>query len=248
MNLREIQKQIGTEPDGIYGPKTAAALKAARYDVVLDAGHTADRAREYPCDWPVEVWQTPSWRRIQLALTFSRLSDDSIEHMLNVRMAYCAATALQAAGLRVLFFDDPVLPNNEEYRLAAKIANAAAPRVFLSIHANASKGVASCASNSACGSITFYRVGDAASQKLAEACTTELLRVRAAAGAPGNRADRIAPGQSYHVLTATPAAGASVLCEVGFYDHAADLEFMATHLQELGTALAKAVQSTISKA
>ena len=241
MNLREIQKLVGTAPDGIYGPKTAAALAAAKFDVVLDAGHTADRAREYPAAWPPGTWETHAGRKIARALGFTTQTQDSIEHMLNTRIAAFAASALEQAGLRVLLYDDPALPNNEEYRLAAKIANAAAPRVFLSIHANAYYGVGTYATNTPCGSITYYRVGDAPSLRLATACTEELLRLRAAAGAPGNRADRIAPGQSYHVLTATPSAGASVLCEVGFYDHATDLEFMATHLPEIGRALAMAI-------
>ena len=232
---------LGTEPDGLYGPKTAAALAAAKFDVVLDAGHTADRAREYPASWPAGTWDTHAGRKIARALGFTSQTKDSIEHMLNTRIAAFTASALEQAGLRVLLFDDPALPNNEEYKLAAKIANAAAPRAFLSIHANACCGVASYTKNTPCGSITFYRVGDAPSLQLAAACTEELLRLRAAAGAPGNRADRIAPGQSYHVLTATPAAKASVLCEVGFYDHAADLEFMATHLPEIGRALAMAI-------
>lgn len=247
MRLAEIQKQLGTTPDGIYGPKTAAALAAARYDVVLDAGHTADRAREYPAAWPPGTWETLAGRKIARALGFTAQTKDSIEHMLNTRIAAFAASALEKARLRVLLYDDPALPNNEEYKLAAKIANAATPRAFLSIHANACYGVATYATNTPCGSITFYRVGDAASLKLAAACTEELLRLRAAAGAPGNRAERIAPGQSYHVLTATPAAGASVLCEVGFYDNAGDLEFMATHLPELGRALAAAITMTIEK-
>lgn len=247
MRLAEIQKQLGATPDGIFGPKTAAALAAAKYDVVLDAGHTADRAREYPCAWPQGAWDTLAGRKVARALGFTGQTQDSIEHMLNVRIAAYAVRELEQRGLRVLLFDDPGMGNNAEYQLAAKIANAAAPRVFLSIHANACYGVASYATNTPCGSITFYRVGDAASLKLAEACTRELLRVRAAAQAPSNRADRIAPGQNYHVLKATPAAGASALAEVGFYDNMADLEFMATHLPELGHALAEAITMTIKK-
>lgn len=243
MRLSEIQKQLGTTPDGIFGPKTAAALAAARYDVVLDAGHTADRAREWPCDWPAEAWETLAGRKVARALGFTIQTQDSIEHMLNVSIAAYAARELEQRGLRVLLFEDPGMGNSAEYQLAAKIANAAAPRVFLSIHANACYGVTAYAANTPCGSITFYRVGDAASLKLAEACTTEMMRVRAVAQAPSNRADRIAPGQSYHVLKATPAAGASALAEVGFYDNMADLEFMATHLAELGRALAEAIIS-----
>ena len=236
---------VGTTADGIFGPKTAAALKAAKIDVVIDAGHTADRAREYPSAWPAGYWDSLSGRKVACALGFGLATMDSVEHMLNVRVAAFAVSALEAAGLRVLMFDDPSLTNNAEYQLAAKIANAAAPRVFLSVHANASRGVSSCETNTACGSVTFYRVVDAQSMQLAEACTRELLRVRYLESAPNNRADRIAPGQSYHVLKATPAAGASVLTEVGFYDHAADLEFMATHLPEIGRALAEAVTKSI---
>ena len=247
MTLKEIQTLIGSTPDGLFGPKTAAALKAARFAVVLDAGHSADRAREYPAAWPPGTWDSLSGRKIARALGFSLSTQDSVEHLLNFHIATFAARALEAAGLKTLLFDDPALPNAAEYQLAAKIANAAAPRAFLSIHANACYGVASYATNSPCGSISFYRVGDAPSLRLAAACTTELLRVRAAAAAPGNRAERIAPGSSYHVLNATPAAAASVLTEVGFYDHAGDLDFMASHLQELGRALATAILTTLPK-
>lgn len=98
MRLAEIQKQLGTTPDGIYGPKTVAALAAARYDVVLDAGHTADRAREYPCVWPLGTWETLAGCKVARALGFTVQTKDSVEHMLNVRIAAYAIRELEQRG------------------------------------------------------------------------------------------------------------------------------------------------------
>lgn len=247
MNLKEIQKHLGVAADGILGPRTAAALAAARYDVVVDAGHTGDRAREYPADWPRGTWDTPAGRRILRRLNTTPAAQDSVEHLLNTAMAQHTAAALARAGLRVLVYDDPALGNTAEYKLAARIANAAAPRVFLSLHCNASRGVENYGTNTACGSITYYRVANpAAGKALAADLTTALLRLRAACSAPGNRADRTAPGAAYHVLNATPAATASVLCEAGFYDHPADLEFLAANLREIGGSLAAAITARIT--
>lgn len=241
MDLKAIQQEIGTAADGIFGPKTAAALAAARYDIVIDAGHTADHAREYPADWPAGTWDTPAGKRISHSLQFRATSCDSIEHRLNLAFAGFAASTLRGLGYKVLVYDDPTLANKAEYTLAAKIANAARPRVFLSIHNNGSKGVRNFAANTACGSITYYRPQHGPSELLAAVITQQLLQLRARHQVASNRADRVAPGSSYHVLNATPAAGASVLAEVGFYDHAADLEFLALHQAEIGHTLAAAI-------
>lgn len=246
MNLKEIQASIGTSADGIIGPKTKAALKAQHYDVVIDAGHSRDHAREYPRDWPKGAWNGPAARTLR-ALGLTEASNESVEHALNVAVGKATAAALEKAGLKVLLYDDPSKGNKAEYVEAAAIANAAAPRVFLSIHANGSKGVDSYKTNTACGTITFYRTTNkAASVALATSITDSVNAVRAEDGAPGNRADKAAPGSSYYVLNATAAAGASVLCEVGFYDHFNDLPFMADNTAEIGHAIAKAVNNHLN--
>lgn len=241
MNLKEIQHSLGVTADGILGPKTAAALRAAKYDVVLDAGHTSDHAREWPREWPAGTWDTVAGQRVLRNLNADASTKDSVEHMLNEDMATHTANALRAAGLKVLLYDDPTLGNKVEYMEAAKIAQAARPAVYLSIHNNGSKGVKGYETNTACGTVTFYRPGHAPSQAMAAALTNNLLHLRAQVSAPSNRADRTAPGTSYYVLNNTTAAGASCLVEVGFYDHKRDLEFMAENLREIGQALAGAI-------
>ena len=246
MNLKEIQARIGTAADGIIGPNTKAALKAQRFDVVIDAGHSRDHAREYPCDWPKGAWNGPAARTLR-ALGLTEESKESVEHALNLAVAKATAAALEKAARRVLLYDDPAKGNKAEYVEAAAIGNAAAPRVFLSIHANGSKGVDSYKTNTPCGTITFYRSSNkAASVKLAAAITDAVNAVRAEGGAPGNRADNTAPGPGYYVLNATPAAGASVLCEVGFYDHVNDLPFMADNITDIGRAIANAVNNHLN--
>lgn len=103
-------------------------------DVVLDAGCTTDCAREHPVAWLPGMWETLAGRKVTHALGFSVQTQDSVEYMINVLIAAFAASALEHLGLRMLLYDDPALLNSEEYRLAAKIANAVAPCVFLSLH------------------------------------------------------------------------------------------------------------------
>lgn len=246
MNLKEIQERIGTTPDGVLGPKTKAALAARHFDVVIDAGHSRDHAREYPREWPKGSWSGPA-ARILRELGLTEASNESVEHALNVAVGKATAAALEKAGLKVLLYDDPSKGNKAEYVEAAAIGNAAAPRVFLSIHANGSKGVDSYKTNTACGTITFYRTTNkAASVALATAITDSVNAVRAEDGAPGNRADKTAPGSSYYVLNATATAGASVLCEVGFYDHFNDLPFMADNIEGIGAAIAGAIRNHLN--
>lgn len=246
MNLKEIQERIGTTPDGVMGPKTKAALAGRHFDVVVDAGHTRDHAREYPREWPKGTWIGPA-ARILRALGLTEASNESVEHALNVAVGKATAAALEKAGLKVLLYDDPAKGNKAEYVEAAAIATACAPRVFLSLHANGSRGVATCKTNSAWGTTTFYRASNrASSMKLAAAITEAVNEVRREDGAPGNRADKTASGSSYYVLNATATAGASVLCEVGFYDHAKDLEFMADNIEQIGQAIAGAIRNHLN--
>lgn len=241
MNLKEIQRETGTTPDGQYGPKTAAALRAAGYEVVIDAGHTSDRTREYPDQWPASAWQDAEFCAAARALGIERGTRDSVEHVLNCAVAEATRKAL-ANRRRVLVYDDPALGNKAEYQLAAKVANGAGARVFLSLHANGSLGVDRYARNTACGTISYYRKGRAASARLALMLTEGVQALRAATGGPSNRADKTAATTEYHVLNATDASMASVLVEVGFYDHRADFCWMAGHVAELGAALAGAIE------
>lgn len=241
MNLKEIQKETGAAADGIFGPKTAAALHAAGYEVVLDAGHTGDRAREYPSVWPASAWQNAAWCEAAAALGYDKTTKDSVEHILNLAIATACRKELERRGVKVLLYDDHTMENAAEYKLAAKVANAAAPRAFVSLHNNGSKGVDGYLTNTASGTISFYRTGRENGRELALALTTALLTLRAATGGPNNRADKAAATAAYHVLNATAAAIPAALVEVGFYDNLKDLCWMVKHLDRIGAALADGI-------
>lgn len=245
MNTRELQSTLGVAADGIIGPRTLAALAAARYDVILDPGHTADHAREHPAAWPAGYWGREPGSRVAAALGFTAATADSVEHILNVALAREAEQALAAAGLSVLVYDEPGDANNAEINTICRLVNGAKPRAFVSIHANASRGIATSGSNTACGSIAYYPAGRASSAALARALASSLIACRTRLGGPHNRADATAAG-SYAVLTRAAASIPAALVEVGFYDHDADLAWMAAHLPDLGRALASGITATLA--
>lgn len=242
MTLKEIQAHVGTTPDGIFGPKTSAALRAARYEVVLDSGHTMDQTREYPYQWPASAWKDVEFLRAARQLGFSDVTHDSVEHMLNAKICKACAAAL-AGKHRVLWYDDPAKANKAEYIEAAKVANACGPRVFVSVHANGSLGVKKYLTNTACGTVSFFRAGSSAGGKLAQRLTESVLDLRRISDGPNNRADKAVATTAYHVLNAANSGMASALVEVGFYDHRADLLWMCAHTEDIGRALAAAIHN-----
>ena len=246
MNLKEIQREIGTAADGLMGPKTRAALKAAGYAVVIDAGHTTDQTREYPSEWPPAAWKTPDWAGAAQCLGFTRGTQDSVEHMLNCAVAEACRQELARLGVKALVYDDPSKPNNAEYHEAVEVANAAAPRAFVSIHANGSKGVAGYLTNTACGTVSFYRSGRAHGKALALALTDAVLALRSQTGGPNNRADKATATTAYYVLNAVSTSIPAALVEIGFYDHLRDFCWMAGHATRIGRSLAAAIHSHIS--
>lgn len=247
MNIREIQKYVGTVPDGIVGPKTLAAIRAAAFHVVIDPGHTSDHAREWPREWPREAWQSTEGRRVLRALGVTADAKDSIEHIVNVAVGERVRARLQDAGLRVLLYDDPAAGNTADLNMAWKLANAACPRAFVSIHHNASGSVKGYAVNTPCGAVTFYKAGRAAGARLARCIGTPLRECRRRTGGRDNRADvaAAAPGAGYGVLNHTAADIPAALCEVGFYDNMADLLWVAEHLDDVAAAIAGGIYAFI---
>lgn len=240
MNTKEMQEAIGTTPDGIPGPKTYAALRAAGFEVMIDPGHTRDHAREHPQAWPRGYWQREPGLSVAEALGISEATEDSVEHALNLRLATLLAARLEQAGIKVLLYDEPALGNNEEINRVCRYCREARPRVFLSLHANASLGIESSASNTACGTIAYYAPGNGCGETLARRLSSALVEYRRRTGGPHNRADLAQPGR-YSVLTHCPEGTAGALVEVGFYDHDEDLRYMATHGPGMADALAEAL-------
>lgn len=247
MNLKEIQKETGTTADGLMGPKTRAALKSAGYLVVIDAGHTTDQTREYPNLWPASAWQNQEWLSAAKKLGFTKTTRNSVEHILNCAIAESCRRELARRGVKALVYDDPSKANNPEFHEAVEVANAAQPRAFVSIHANGSKGVDGYLTNTACGTISFYREGRTNGKTLALALTEAALALRANSGGPNNRADKASATTAYYVLNAVNASIPAALCEVGFYDNLRDFVWMVKNIDSLGSALAAAIHAQIKR-
>lgn len=230
---------LGVTADGILGPKTRAALSAARFDLVIDAGHTADHAREHPRDFAPDLWTHGVGARIATRLGFTRDTNDSVEHMLTATIAEHALDAARAMGLKALLFDDPAMKNDREFSLAAQIAAAAQPRVFLSIHANASGEPAwKHLGSSAMGHMVYFP--DDSSRDFACRVCGELFSVRSATGGGDNRANPRVIKKSFSVLASSAGAQARALAEIGFYDNASDLQWMVDNAALIGRSLARA--------
>lgn len=237
--LKDIQKMLGCTADGILGPKTAAALEAAHFDIVIDAGHTADFKREHPSQFASGLWEHGVGQRIADRLGFTTATNDSVEHMLTTDVAEHTLDAARAMGLKVLYFDDPAMDNDPEFSLAAKIAAAAKPRVFLSLHANASGSPAWKTLGSTAEGHMVYFLGEP-SRNIACRIFRELSDLRTATGGGDNRANPRVQVSDFAVLRRSAGAHARVLVELGFYDNARDLAWMADNSVLIGRALARA--------
>lgn len=237
--LKDIQKMLGCTADGIIGPKTEAALAAAHFDVVLDAGHTADFAREHPSQFANGTWTYGVGYRIADRLGFNASTNDSVEHLLTTDVAERTLDAMRAMGLKVLYFDDPALDNNRELSLAARIAAAAKPRVFLSLHANASGSPAWKTLGSEAEGHMVYFLGEPSRAVACRVCS-ELSTLRSATGGGDNRANPRVLARDFAVLSQSAGAKSRVLVELGFYDNASDLSWMADHSALIARALARA--------
>lgn len=243
MNIKELQKKYGVAADGIIGPKTRAAFKAARLDVLLDSGHTADTAREHPRAFAPGVWESGPGAVIAERLGFKRTTRDSVEHMLNVAIATAARKALLALGRTCEIFDDPAAANNSELSAAVTVANAFAPRAFVSLHADAQGGSAwQRLGGTATGHTVYYAQGD--SLPLAVELDHRLGSLRRTTGGQSNRAESVKK-HPYSVIARATGARRAVLAEVGFYDSLTDLLWLTEHIDDLGNAIAKAIDLSI---
>ena len=94
-----IQRAVGAKVDGIIGEKTHAAIleklgghKEAPKSfevkhIFVDPGHTSDYGREHPAQFTAVDWSIGKAKKVADLLGFKRETNDSIEHILNVKIA-----------------------------------------------------------------------------------------------------------------------------------------------------------------
>lgn len=241
---KAIQLALGVTADGIIGRATLSAIieklspskapeKIVRPDVFLDPGHTSDYGREHPSQFKGVDWTKGKYKEIADILGFNETTNDSLEHILNVRIAEEVKSCLEKHNKVVVLYDDPSLSNNAEIRQVYTRVNASNPRVFVSIHNNAvgSSGWEDLACK-ARGPVALYYPGRNKGKALGQIIVNKLLELKG----PNNRAENINTS-TVAVLRNTDADIPSTLIEVGFYDNLDNLYWMATNLGRIGKAI-----------
>lgn len=252
-SVEAIQAKVGVGTDGIVGPATLSAIVAAlgvqdtrkTGTVFLDPGHTRDYSREHPSQFTGVDWAAGKPAEVLKALGITKSTDDSLEHVLNVRIVEHVKKHLLALGHSVVVYDNPALSNNAEIRQVYSRSNALEPDIFVSVHNNAAgatgwKSLACKAS----GSVALYNGKNPGNITLARALASTLNNYRKDTDGPNNRCDTIASSSVGVLANAKPGIRAS-LVEVGFYDNIDDLFWMATHLDGIGDAVARAIHNQI---
>lgn len=268
-SVKGIQKAVDITADGIVGPITIEAVfkkfitvlnedepickereeavkesaKPCHYDVILDPGHTADFAREHPCQFTNGLWESGKGFDVAKILGFDKKTDDSVEHILNVLLAHKTAAYLESKGIATLVIDTPEMENNKEITKVYTEVNKLKPKVFVSIHNNACgcSGAKSCACT-ASGTVSFYCRQN--SKALADKISSELVTYRNKNNGPHNRAQSVV-NKGYTVISKTCESVKSCLVEVGFYDNMNDLWFMSQNLTGLGEAIGRGIEKVL---
>lgn len=244
-----IQAAVGVVTDGIVGSKTLTAIlnrltasskpasTPGRVDVFLDPGHTADYSREHPRQFKGVDWTEGKYKEIADALGFNKSTSDSLEHILNVKIAEAVKECLEDEGKNVVLYDNPSLSNNAEIRQVYTRVNECDPRVFVSIHNNAS-GASGWADLlcKARGPVALYYPGRSKGKDLGECIIEKLLALKG----PNNRASNINTS-TVGVLRNTRSDIPATLIEVGFYDNLENLYFMATNIKKLAKAISDGI-------
>lgn len=256
--VKAIQTAVGAKADGILGPKSYAAILAklggtstsvsstSGYHLFLDPGHTADYGREHPSQFASGLWESGKASEIAKLLGFNSKTNDSVEHILNVNICNKIKEYAEKAGLKVYMYDNPSLSNNAEITQVYTKVNSIKPKVFVSIHNNAA-GSSNWKSlgSKATGTVSLYKSGRNEGKKLASYISDKLITLRKSTGGPHNRAESVTT-TNVAVLNNASSVIPSTLVEVGFYDNAEDLYWMATHLNEIGKAVVEGVVKYIS--
>lgn len=256
-DTKSIQKIVGVTADGILGPKSYSAILAklngsntiavpsSTYDLFLDAGHTNDFTREHPSQFTAGIWEKGKGLEIAKLLGFNAKTNDSIEHMLNVKICEATKAEAEAQGLKVYYYDNPNATNNAEISTVYTKSNSIKPKVFLSVHNNAA-GVSGW-KNLTCkasGTVTLYKNGSTQGKKLAEIISKHIINARKSNNGPHNRAASTATS-TVAVLSKAASSIPAALVEVGFYDNADDLLWMSQNIKLIAKAIVNAIKEFI---
>ncbi len=249
--VRMIQAAVGVKEDGIMGNQTLDAIidklglnpsyekTPATAHIFIDPGHTSDFGREHPSQFTDVDWTKGNAKKIADNLGFTKTTNDSLEHILNVKIALAFKKHLEAKGVKTTYYDNPALSNNSEITQVYSRANTSGADMLVSIHNNAagSTGWKSLACK-ASGTVGLYAKGSVKGHSMAAKMADAITSLRKKTGGPDNRADHTSTS-TVAVLTKTriPAC----LIEIGFYDNINDLLWMSEHIDEIGKAMASCV-------
>lgn len=246
-----IQRAVGAKVDGIIGEKTHAAIleklgghKEAPKSfevkhIFVDPGHTSDYGREHPAQFTAVDWSIGKAKKVADLLGFKRETNDSIEHILNVKIAKAFTKHLEARGIKVTYYDDPSLSNNAEISQVYRRANASDADLLVSIHNNAAGASGWKSLNcKASGSVGLYKAGSIKGRLYADKLTDAITSLRKRTSGPDNRANH---SMTSTVAVLTKSTITACLIEVGFYDNIEDLLWMAEHVDEIGASMANCI-------
>lgn len=216
-------------------------------DVFLDPGHTADHGREWPGSFTGTDWGSGDGKIIADIVGFTKGTQDSLEHMLNVKMVNATAKHLKAMGLTFTIFDEPSVSNNTEINHVYTKSNSINPGCFVSIHNNAAggKGWTSLSCN-ASGSVGCYKEGRPRCKQLTDVISNKLTEYRKSSGGPDNRGSHQS-GISVGVLSNASQNIPATLLEVCFYDNKKDLLWTCQHLDGIGKTIAEGIKQFLGK-
>lgn len=200
--------------------------------IVIDCGHTRDKAREHPSAFTGVDWTKGDAKKIADILGFTTDTNDSLEHLLNVKFGNILAKKLQAEVV-----DWPWMSNNAEISKVVSHVNSSKADLLVSIHANAS-GQTSWVrgKGSASGTVVLYYKSSTKGKQLARNVADECKVYRKLNGGPDNRFDTISPS-TVAVLAKTHCP--AILIELCFYDNLNDLLWTVNHLDGLADCVIK---------
>lgn len=201
--------------------------------VIIDCGHTRDNAREHPAAFTGIDWTTGKGKTVADSLGFTKDTNDSLEHLLNVKFGNILGKKLQGAEV----VDWPWMSNNAEISKVISHVNTIKADLLVSVHGNASGQTSwTRGKGSASGTVVLYHKSSTKGKQLARSVADACKMYRKNNGGPDNRYDTISPS-SVAVLAKTCCP--AILIELCFYDNLDDLCWTVEHLDGLADAVVK---------
>lgn len=213
-------------------------------DILIDIGHTADKAREHPSAFDKATWTSGKGARVASLLGFDASTKDSVEHMLNKAFAKALKVQVDKLGLSSEVVDWPWMGNDAEIGKVVEYCKEKRPRLLVSVHANAAGGAGwTSLQCKASGSVVLHYESSSTGKRLASSVASAMRACRKAHGGPDNRASLTMPSR-VAVLRKTPCP--AVLLETCFYDNGDDLLWTASHLDVLAASVAAELKTFLT--